>query len=176
MKKALLLIFVIITNISVAQNSSTDPSFEDLDNNLYKTAIIEIDSLDINDFKTRFKNITSQLFVNLNEIVTSETENQIILKFILETKAIPTTSWNVRLISEFKDSRLRLRFYDLGNVYVPSGEYSPTWKEGSFYVTNNKRAVKNRRNKILNEWTTKIDHLLILIESGLKNPTTDKDW
>lgn len=177
MKKALLLIIFLVTNISIAQNSSdNNSSFEDLGNNLYKTRIIEMDSLDINDLNTGFKNVTSQLFVNLNEVITSETENQIILNFILQTKATPSTSWNVRLISEFKDSKLRLRLYDLGNVYIPSGEYSPTWKEGSFYVTNNKRAVKKRRDKILNEWITKVDNLMVEIENGLKNPDINEEW
>jgi len=172
MKKTLLLLIFLVTNISIGQNNS----FEDLEIKLYKTAIIEIDSLDTSILKTRFKNVTSQLFVNLNEVITSETENQIILNFVLETKATPSTPWTVRLTSEFKDSKLRLRFYDLGNKYIPSGEYSPTWKEGSFYVTNNRRAVKNRRNKILNEWTTRVDLLLVEIENGLKNPDIDADW
>jgi len=172
MKKTLLIIFFLVTYISIGQNNS----FEDLESKLYKTAIIEIDSLDTSVLKTRFKNVTSQLFVNLNEVITSETENQIILNYVLETKSIPSTSWNVRLISEFKDSKLRLRIYDLGNKYIPSGEYSPTWIEGSFYVTNNKRAVKNRRNKILNEWTTEVDLLLVEIENGLKNRDIDDDW
>jgi len=172
MQKTLLLIIFLITNISIGQNNS----FEDIEIKLYKTAIIEIDSLDMRDLKTRFKNVTSQLFVNLNEVITSETENQIILNFVLETKSIPSSSWNVRLISEFKDSKIRLRFYDLGNKYIPSGEYSPTWKEGSFFVTNNKRAVKNRRNEILNEWTNKVDLLLVEIENGLENPDINDDW
>lgn len=141
-----------------------------------KQKSIEKGSTPKDEFKKEFKNVAATLFLNFDEVITSETEDQIIINFILETKSIPTTSWNVRLISEFKEDRMRIRVYDLGNTFIPSGEYSPTWKAGSIYVTNNKRAVKKRRPKILFEWTEKIDALLTKIESDLKNLSTEDDW
>jgi len=80
------------------------------------------------------------------------------------------------LISEFKDSRIRLRIYDLGNVYIPSSQYTPTWNENSFFVNNNKRAVKKRREETLNEWMDIIDNLILTIENGLTQSEKNDDW
>jgi hypothetical protein len=175
MKKLILLIILLSSKLLLGQETHNN-IFEDIDTHLYKSKIIEKDSTSKDEFKKEFENVAARLFLNFDEVVSSETEDQIILNFILQTKSIPTTSWNVRLISEFKDDRMRIRVYDFGNAYIPSGEYTPTWKAGSIYVTNNKRAVKKRRTKILTEWTDKINALLNKIESDLKNPSTEDDW
>jgi hypothetical protein len=176
MKQILTFLIILISNIFYSQNISENRTFENLDKNLYKTIIIEVDSTNRTDLQNSFKKITAKLFVNLDKIIVNETDNQIVINFISTTKSTPTTSWNVRMISEFKDSRIRLRIFDRGNVYIPSGQYTPTWNESSFFVTNNKRAVKKKRERTLNEWMNIIDNLIIEIENGLKNSKIDNDW
>src|SRR5690606_30700169 len=150
--------------------------FENLETHLYKTEIIGVDSISQSELQNKFKKITSRLFINLDKIIVNETGNQIVMNYILTTKTLPETSWNVRIVSEFKDSRMRLQVYDLGNVYIPSGQYTPTWNESSFYVTNNKRATKKRRGKIMIEWMQNIDDLIEKIKSELNKPNKDDDW
>jgi hypothetical protein len=41
------------------------------------------------------------------------------MNYILPIKYFPETSLNVRIIFEFKDSRMRLQIYALGNICIP---------------------------------------------------------
>jgi phosphoribosyl-dephospho-CoA transferase len=159
-----------------SQKENKNVEFEHLENHLYKTEIIEVNSINQTGLQKKFKKIASRLFVNLDKIIVNETENQIVLNYILTTKNLPITSWNVRIVSEFKDSRMRLQIYDLGNVYIPSGQYTPTWNESSFYVTNNKRATKRRRNKIMSEWMQSVDNLIEKLKNELNKPIKKDDW
>jgi len=174
MKKIMIITIFFISNIMYSQKENVE--FENLENHLYKTEIIQVDSINQTELQKKFKKIASRLFVNLDKIIVNETGNQIVLNYILTTKNLPKTSWNVRIVSEFKDSRMRLQIYDLGNVYIPSGQYTPTWNESSFYVTNNKRATKRRRNKIMSEWMQSVDNLIEKLKNELNKPIKKDDW
>jgi hypothetical protein len=168
MKKLIIFILILTSNTIYSQKENVE--FENLETHLYKTEIIKVDSISQSELQKEFKKIASRIFVNLDKIIANETENQIVLNYILTTKYLPETSWKVRIISEFKDNRLRLRIYDSGNIYIPSGQYTRTWNESSIFVTNNKRATKRRRNKILIEWTEKVNGLI----KELKTELTEK--
>lgn len=166
----------ILSNSLTSQNSSNEKTFEDLEQNLYKTLIIKVDSMNIAELKNKYKNVVSILFLNLEKIIVSETEDQIVMNYVLTTKSKPSTSWNVRLITQFRDNRLRLRIYDFGNVFIPSGKYTRTWDTNSLTVHNNKRAQKRFRAAILNEWMNKNDVLVEAIEKGMTKPSENEKW
>ncbi|MDO6744200.1 hypothetical protein Q4553_06410 [Tenacibaculum soleae] len=173
MKKLIIIGLILISNIIYSQKENIE--FEDLKTHLYKTEIINVDSISPTELQKEFKRITSRIFINLDKIIANDTENQIVINYVSTTKNIPKTSWKVRIVSEFKYNRLRLRVYDLGNIYIPSGQYTPTWNESSFFVTNNKRATKRRRKKILIEWAKNIEYLIEKIKSELTDNKKD-NW
>jgi hypothetical protein len=63
-----------------------------------------------------FKNWGGTNFVNLKEVIVSETEDQIVLNYItndLYVKSlgtIVTAEWYVRLVAEFKEGKMRVSF------------------------------------------------------------------
>lgn len=174
----ILIMFVALKTLN-AQEITETRKFEDLETKLYKTHIIKLDTLLKRDeLKNKFKNVTSTMFMNLKEVMVSETDDQIVLSYISNTSTRPSTPWNIRLIGQFKDGKVRLLFYDDGNVYIPSSQYTPAWNASSFYVTDNKRAVKNARITIMNEWMDNADATIKKIEDVLRKSIskTDKDW
>ena len=151
MKRLIFPLIFLLSNYLFAQNTTNIRTFEDIGSHLYRTEIIKLDSSKVSTLKNKFKNVASTLFANLKEAKVSETNNQIVLNYVIETKSRPSTYWNVRLVAQFKVGKMRLRIYDEGNVFIPSSQYTPQWPEGSFYVTKNKRTVKRLRIKTLNE-------------------------
>lgn len=180
MKKLILLsvliLGVVITSYSQKINTSNTRTFENIETHLYRTEIIKLDTSKVSTLKNKFKNVASILFANLKQAIVSETSNQIVLNYVIETKTRPSTYWNVRLVAQFKVGKMRLQIYDEGNVFIPSGQYTPKWPEGSLYVTNNKRVVKRLRVKTLNEWMDENDTLLKEIKEGMIRKNDNNDW
>lgn len=179
MKRLFILIMFVALNKLNAQEGYKTRVFEVLETKLYKTYIIKLDTLKKNELKNMFKNVTSTQFVNLKEVMVSETDDQIVLNYISTTSSTPSTSWYIRLIAQFKDGKVRLLIYDDGNVFIPSSQYTPTWNARSFYVTDNKRAQKRFRIRTMDEWMDNADTTIKKIEDGLKSISkTDKnkDW
>lgn len=173
----LLILLVLTLSIKVnAQDNYIGRTFEDLETKLYKSYIIKLDTMKRDELKNKFKNVASTLFVNLKEVMVSETDDQIVLNYLSTTNSTPTTTWYVKLIAQFKDGKVRLLIYDDGNLFIPSEQYTPTWPARSIYVTDNRRAQKKFRIKILEEWMDDKDRMIKKIENGLRNQDKIGDW
>jgi len=173
------LIILIVLSVSTkvnAQDNYIGRTFEDLETKLYKSYILKLDTMKRDELKNNFKNVASTLFVNLKEVMVSETDDQIVLNYRSTTNSTPTTTWYVKLIAQFKDGKVRLLIYDDGNVFIPSEQYTPTWPARSIYVTDNKRAQKKFRIKTMEEWMDDKDRMIKKIEDGLRNPYRIGDW
>lgn len=81
---------------------------------LIEERIIEIDSASTSELMKRFENWAGTTFKNYEKVRTSKTDNQITLDYIVSTGLV--MDWYVRLVVEFKDGKVRLRFYDEGNT------------------------------------------------------------
>jgi hypothetical protein len=131
MKKVLLgLVLVLGTLVSIAQDEVIRnlKDFEKAGEGLYISKVIEIPNKTQKELQTQFKNWASTSFVNLREVMVSETDNQIVLNYITKTpnylkvlgmKTPFNYDWYVRLVAQFKDGKVRIQFYDDGNVYRP---------------------------------------------------------
>ena len=135
MKKVLLgLTLVLGTLVSNGQDEVIRnlKDFEKAGEGLYISKVIEIPNKTQKELQTQFKNWASTSFVNLREVMVSETDNQIVLNYITKTPNYLKTlgmkmpidySWYIRLVAQFKDGKVRVQFYDDGNAFKP-GEYS----------------------------------------------------
>jgi hypothetical protein len=135
MKKVLMVsLFALVTIVSFGQEEEVVPDlipYEDAASKLFISKVIEVPNKTQKELATQFKNWASTSFVNLREIIVSETDNQIVLNYITRTNSYFKTlgmknpveySWYVRLVAQFKDGKIRVQFYDDGNVFRP-GEY-----------------------------------------------------
>ena len=90
MKKILILLpFLLITIISNSQSSllvndklHIDSLYENKEENLIISRVLEFEGLKKDELKTKVKNWGSTKFVNLKEVLVSETDDQIVLNYI----------------------------------------------------------------------------------------------
>jgi hypothetical protein len=91
--------------------------------NLVSEVVITFDSINSNELINRFENWGGQSFRNYSEVRTSKTSEQITIRYVTTSFVL---DMYVILIAEFKDNKIRLRFYDSGSTYIrpiPSGSY-----------------------------------------------------
>lgn len=140
MKKiSILLPFLLITIISNSQSSllvndklPLDSLFENKDENLVISKVLEFEGLKKDELKTKVKNWGSTKFINLKEVLISETDDQIVLNYLDKSffikvmgNTIPYT-WYVRLVIQFKDGKIKCSYYEEGNGFVPSENGVPS--------------------------------------------------
>jgi hypothetical protein len=90
--------------------------------------VIRTDSAGIDELKKRFKSWASNRFVNLSEVLVSETDDQIVLLYIVNVPFMikdpmfgninSNRGWNVRLVANFKVDRVRITQTDAGNAEI----------------------------------------------------------
>ncbi len=145
-----LLFFTTISFAGKSQDNDTIPEllpYEDATSGLFVSKVVEVKDKSQKELVTQFKNWAATRFVNLREVMVSETENQIVLNYITKTNSymkslgmkLPMNySWYVRMVVQFKDGKARAQFYDDGNSFI-AGEYSkygsvPSVPARSMYV------------------------------------------
>jgi hypothetical protein len=137
MRKLIALLFTIIfiTDSSFAQIeadiSSIDINdyYQDVENRVLYTKVITADSLSQKEIIQLVKNWAAINFRNLRYTLVGETENQLVVRYIQEgfyTNALIKTSapWNILLIVQVKDGKLRYQFKDEGNAYSSPGLFA----------------------------------------------------
>lgn len=92
--------------------------YESVGESLMIDEVIKFDSINQITLKYRFENYAATWFRNYNEVVTSSTEDQIVMLYIKSLGS--DLNMYIRLVVQFKDNKVRLRFYDDGNVYKPA--------------------------------------------------------
>ena len=146
--KKLLLILSLIMCITFSYSQKTtdtlyiDEIYEDASKSLFSTKILEFDSISKQDLMNRFEAWGGQNFRNYSEVKTSKTENQITLMYIGGHFNVYSGMY-IKLVSEFKDNKIRLSFYDDGNTYYyyPASKYQPGYK-----VESHKYKIKHYFN------------------------------
>jgi hypothetical protein len=106
---------------------TVDSIYENPSELLLRTTIIQFDSNQTAEaLKTKFKNWAGLKFRNLNEIIVSETNEQIVLNYI--DKYIWDAGFGGRMnvgnyykmVAQFKNGKIRLTIFDDGNTFIPS--------------------------------------------------------
>lgn len=169
-------------------------TWEDINTKLYTSKVIEFEGKSQKDLIVLYKNWASVAFVNLKEVLVGETESQIVIRYVLTTnanykimgmKGSSAFDWYVRLIAQFKDGKVKVSFFDEGNVPTPSSSINgiivPGSPSGSYYVCQqiNKPKDMLKVNSSFYQyhlmWQEKVDVMISLIETQLKNPYKLKD-
>lgn len=109
---------------------------------LVSQKVIEFDSINANELMVRFENWAGQNFRNYDKVRTSKTDSQITLTYITSSFS-SSLDFYINMVIEFKDNKIRVQFYDDGNVYKP-GSYS-----GSTYI----KAIEGRLYHIKSSFT-----------------------
>lgn len=171
--------------------------YEDADSKLYASKVIEIESKTRKDLINLFKNWASKSFVNLKEVIVSETEDQIVIVYVdkIETsiKVLMTTypddmSFYTRLVAEFKEGKMRVSLYDDGNVArsTQGASYeNPVVSSRKYLVLDliksqekpnflkDMTKIKFFKYDVILKYQSHCDAILVSIEEGMKNPTLD---
>ena len=192
MKKFLLgSMITLISLLSFGQENENVPDlipYEDALNKMFVSKVIEIPNKTQKELVTQFKNWASTSFVNLKEVIVSETDNQIVLNYITKTgsyfkilgaKNPYFMNWYVRVVAQFKDGKMRIQFYDDGNVYKPS-QYtgiSSTSDRSVYisYMTNKPESVKELHKspnffyELHYQWQQNVSNMLMSCEKGMKD-------
>jgi hypothetical protein len=200
MRLYLILIFIcflFFQSLLLKGQDSQIPEFktwEDINAKLYTSKVIEFEGKSQKDLIVLYKNWASIAFVNLKEVLVGETESQIVIRYVLSTnanykimgmKGASVFDWYVRLIAQFKDGKVKVSFFDEGNVPTPpssiNGIIVPGSPSGSYYVCQQVNKPKDmlKVNSSFYQyhlmWQNKVDDMVVAIETQLKNPYKLKD-
>ena len=105
-----------------------DDIYLDVESYLMHEVILEFDSVSASDLMIRFENWGGQNFRNYEVVRTSKSETQITLSYIVSTGL---SNWYLMLVAEFKDGKVRLRFYDGGNAFIAG---PPSAAAGTYHL------------------------------------------
>lgn len=121
---------------------SINDYFQNLENSTLISKVILLDSLSQKEILQISKNWAGVKFSNLKYTLVSETEDQLVIKYLQDgfyTNALIKTSalWNITLIIQAKDGKMRFFFNDEGNAYSRPGLF------GSIYTNNGEYYLRN---------------------------------
>jgi len=124
MKKLLLLLSLfVVSSLSFGQ-IHVDKFYENKDELLIYSVVQEFDSISIDDLNIKVKNWASTNFVNMKEVLISETKEQLVFVYITESlfryylgiqKFI--NPWYLRMVVQIKDDKIKISIYDDGNCF-----------------------------------------------------------
>jgi hypothetical protein len=191
MKKILTILAILVSSFSFSQRErilSTE-FYKDVNSRLVNEKIIIFDSINKQELMNRFENWAGTNFRNYSEVRTSKTDNQITLLYV-------SNSMYVIMNVEFKDYKIRLSFYDDGNVYIPSSYSGNIYIPGvaarsrhminyfdsdgvlEYKPGNGMLNIKGRTASMLISYKTDIEKSIIDIENTIKQKSIIKksDW
>lgn len=142
----LLLLFTVIgysqSSLLVDDKLSIDSLYSNKEELLIHSGVLDFDNLTKDQLKTKVKNWGSTKFVNLKEVLISETDDQIVLNYIDKNMFMKTLgmksnySWYIRLVIQFKDGKIRCQYFDDGNTYQPSERGSISINSRSYHLSD----------------------------------------
>jgi hypothetical protein len=191
MKKILTILAILVCSFSFSQRErilSTE-FYKDVNSRLVNEKIIIFDSINKQELMNRFENWAGTNFRNYSEVRTSKTDNQITLLYV-------SNSMYIIMNVEFKDYKIRLSFYDDGNVYIPSSYSGNIYIPGvaarsrhminyfdsdgvlEYKPGNGMLNIKGRTASMIISYKTDIEKSIIDIENTIKQKSIIKksDW
>jgi|LauGreDrversion4_2_1035121.scaffolds.fasta_scaffold21242_8 hypothetical protein len=152
MRKSLLLILCLFTLSILHSQENTenallvdgklyiDSIYSNKEEKIIYSGIHAFDELNQAELKKRVKNWASLNFVNLKEVLVSETDDQIVLNYITSAYYVKslgikyTYDWYIRLMIQFKDGKIKCTYFDDGNVRTLASQYAPAVAARSYYL------------------------------------------
>jgi hypothetical protein len=189
MKLILMMLFVILSTNSFSQ-LHVDSLYDNKDELLIYSVIYEFDSLSQDVINTKVKNWAGTNFVNMKEVLVSETKEQFVFNYITESFFMKTLgisnyyNWYIRMVIQTKDNKIKISLYDDGNCYWP-GSYSggvsvpaTQVREHTFLDYFNKKGtcIKMCNDGLVMVRKSCINTSSDLINSIKSNTNTDNNW
>lgn len=123
----IVMMLLLSTAISFGQ-LHIDSFYENKDELLIYSVVEDFDSISQEDIGIRVKNWGGTHFVNMKEVLVSETKDQLVFNYITDSFYIRTLgmdspkSWYIRMVIKIKDNKIKISLYDDGNTFT-SGSY-----------------------------------------------------
>ncbi|WP_396175555.1 hypothetical protein [Flavobacterium sp.] len=117
-----------------------DSLYSNKDELIIFSEIHKFDNLNVSEIKNKIKNWASLKFVNLREVLISETDDQIVLNYITSSLYVKSLGvktpiqFYIRLQIQIKDGRVKYTYFDDGNVRMLPSQYSSGVQARSFYL------------------------------------------
>ena len=140
-------------------------------------------SISQSDIKQRVKNWAGTTFRNMNEVLVSETESQLVFNYIESSKfkgalgMIFDYPEYTRIVIQMKDGKMKASFYDDGNVFRPGQGTVPSTPSRSQYIKDNfkgKDIIENSgpwgkiRYQSVTDYTQRVKITMGSLEKGVK--------
>jgi hypothetical protein len=194
MAKQILLILLI--NLSVfklnAQDSKIlvdgklfiDNFYLDKTQRIISMKTYQFDTLKKAEIIKRIKNWTSINLINMKESLVGETDEQMVFTYISNSFYSKSLGirflepWNIRLVIQIKDTRIRCTFFDDGNAVSPSKKIDRAWTLGSYCFKNSDGKMESRKIfeegliVLLQDIDKTFESLIINVSNANKN----NDW
>lgn len=130
-----------------------DSLFMDKSTGLIYSKVVSFDSLTQSTLIKKTKNWASTKFVNLKEVLVSETDDQLVFVYVTDdfvakfmgTKSI--SSWYIRLVIQVKDGKMKISFFDDGNVRIPANQYAAALPARAWKLSDSFKTETNEENK-----------------------------
>lgn len=146
MKYFIIILFLITSLIGKSQSSllvdgklNIDSLYKNKDELLIHNEVLEFVGLTKEQLKTKVKNWGATKFINLKEILVSETDDQIVLNYLDGSyfntmgKKRYNSDWYIRLVIQFKDGKIRCQYFEDGNAFIPSQYGMPSTERGRYH-------------------------------------------
>ena len=176
-------IAILCSNVSFSQETiHIDSVFQNKDENLLFSKVISLDSVSQSNIKQRVKNWAGTTFLNMNQVLVSETESLLVFNYI-ESSKFSSMGVNydypeyTRIIVQMKDNKVKISFFDDGNVLRPGSSNFPSIKARSQYIKDNfkdKEILQNSglagkpRYQSVNWYYQRVKMTMVSLESGVK--------
>ena len=106
-----------------------DEIYKDASTYLVSQRVLEFDSVSSQELMKRFENWGGQNFRNYEHVRTSKTESQITLNYITTCSSL-ALDFNIIMVIEFKDNKMRVQIFDDANAYKPGSYVGTTYVAG----------------------------------------------
>lgn len=129
MKKILIItLFALLTNASYSQYH-VDSLYDNKDKFLIYSQVEKFDSLSEDMLSTKIKNWAGTHFVNMENVLVSETKEQLVFNYLSDSWFIRVLgmnthkNWYFRMVVQIRDNKIKISIYDDGNAFWP-GSYN----------------------------------------------------
>jgi hypothetical protein len=157
------LVMCLVTATSFGQ-MLIDSFYNDKNQYLIYSVVEEFDSMSQEQLSIKVKNWAGTKFNNMNEVLVSETKEQLVFNYITKSfyikslGMITTYGWYIRMVVQVKDNKIKISLFDDGNSY-----WAGSYAGGYSYPSTSARRYK------FYDYFTKDDTCRKMYNNGMEN-------
>lgn len=134
-------LFLVISFATNGQTLSESDYYQNKNENLIYSTVIEFDSVPQSVIHQAAKNWCAISFVNAEKVTVGETNNVLVVNYISHSfyrqvrKSKVTLEWQFRMVIQTKDNKIKFSFYDDGNAFWVGDKIVPDIKAKTVYLS-----------------------------------------